>query len=43
MESAGVGIDTSAQSGAVGMIDGEQVVFSEQMKIRAGGVSKYRL
>ena len=32
-----LGIDTSAQSGAVGMIDGEQVVFSEQMKIRPGG------
>ena len=32
-----LGIDTSAQSGAVGMIDGEQVIFSEQMKIRPGG------
>lgn len=32
-----LGIDTSAQSGAVGMIEGDQVVFSEQIKIRPGG------
>ncbi|NLC52755.1 MAG: tRNA (adenosine(37)-N6)-threonylcarbamoyltransferase complex dimerization subunit type 1 TsaB [Firmicutes bacterium] len=32
-----LGIDTSAQSGAVGMIDGKQVVFSERMRIKPGG------
>ena len=32
-----LGIDTSAQSGAVGMIEGEQVVFSERVLIRPGG------
>lgn len=32
-----LGIDTSAQSGAVGFLDGEQVVFSEQAKIKPGG------
>ncbi|NLM36641.1 MAG: tRNA (adenosine(37)-N6)-threonylcarbamoyltransferase complex dimerization subunit type 1 TsaB [Firmicutes bacterium] len=32
-----LGIDTSAQSGAVGMIEGTQVVFTEQITIRPGG------
>lgn len=32
-----LGIDTSAPSGAVGFLDGEQVVFSEKARIKPGG------
>ncbi len=35
-----LGIDTSSKTGAFGFIDGEQVVFTEQVKIRPGGSEK---